>query len=84
MRESQMPLDSDRIELLAKRFLGIVRSNYQQGPEGRDRVLEALNALAIVVAFVMAGTGKDDAAQEFFNSALENQIDQILDQEQNG
>jgi hypothetical protein len=74
-----MPLDDERIELLARRFLDIVRSNYVQGPTGRDRVFEALNALAIAVAFVMAGTDGDDAAQEFFNTALENQIETILD-----
>jgi hypothetical protein len=77
-----MTLDNERVELMARRFMGIVRSNYQQGPQARDRVLEALNALAITVAFVLAGTDKDDAAQDFFNTALENQIDEILDQEQ--
>lgn len=75
-----MSLDRKRIEFLTNRFMGIVRSNYQQGPTHHDRVLESLNALAITVAFVLAGT-RDHAAQEFFNSALEKQIDQILDQD---
>jgi hypothetical protein len=70
------PLDNDRVEFLAKRFMGIVRSHYLEGPTGRDRVLEVLNALACTVAFVLAGD--DDSAQEFFNEALENQIDEIL------
>ena len=69
-------LADDRVEFLAIRFMGIVRSHYLQAPPGRDRVLEVLNALAVTVAFVLAGTGDD--AQEFFNDALENQIDEIL------
>jgi hypothetical protein len=71
-------LDNDRVEFLAKRFMGIVRSHYLEGPTGRDRVLEVLNALAVTVAFVLAGAGGDDSAQEFFNEALENQIEEIL------
>jgi hypothetical protein len=69
-------LDDDRVEFLAKRFMGIVRSHYLQGPTSRDRVLEVLNALAVTVAFVLAGSGGD--AQEFFNDALENQSEEIL------
>lgn len=75
-----MTLDNDRVEFLTKRFMGIVRSHYLEGPTGRDRVLEVLNSLACTVAFVLAGTDRSgmNPAQEFFNAALENQIDEIL------
>ena len=47
------------------------------GPNVRERVLEALNALAIAVAYVVASVPSDDQveAYDFFASALEQNLE---------
>jgi hypothetical protein len=62
-------LDRDRIERLTGQILVAIRENYIQGPVSRDRVYEALNAVAFSAAWVIRGAG-DPAALEFFNKAL--------------
>lgn len=64
-------LDRDRIEKLAQEILLPIRANYLAGPQDRDRVYEALNALAFALALVIAGTGDETGeAKEFFEKAL--------------
>ena len=64
-------LDHARIERLARDILLPIRANYLAGPTSRDRVFEALNALAFVTAIVIAGTGDQTGeALEFFNKAF--------------
>jgi hypothetical protein len=69
-------LDHNRIEALACDLLEHIRANYQAGPISRDRVYEALNALAFCVATVVQGSeGKANGeAHDFFNRALNMQI----------
>ena len=62
-------LDRDRIERLTGQILVAVRENYVQGPLCRDRVYEALNALAFSAAWVIRGC-HDPEALEFFSKAL--------------
>ncbi len=62
-------LDQDRIERLAGEILMAIRKNYVQGPISRDRVYEALNALAFSAAWIIRGAG-DPEALEFFSKAL--------------
>jgi hypothetical protein len=66
-----------RVRELTDPMFKIIRDHYLGGPTSRERVLEVLNALAICSAYVIAGA-EDDKAQEFFNEALEKQIDLIL------
>lgn len=62
-------LDRDRIERLTGKILLAVRENYIQGPISRDRVYEALNALAFSAAWVVRGA-HDPEALEFFSNAF--------------
>jgi hypothetical protein len=67
-------LDRDRIERLMGDILLPIRANYLRGPISRDRVYEALNALAAVTAITLAGT-KDEDAYDFFATALNNHME---------
>jgi hypothetical protein len=46
-----------------------IRDNYIKGPNSRDRVYEALNALAFCAAHIIRGAG-DPEALAFFTKAL--------------
>jgi hypothetical protein len=66
-------LDRERIENLLLAIMLEIKSNYEVGPISRDRVFEALNALAAAAALVIQGC--DDAeAREFFEKAFEQQL----------
>lgn len=65
-------LDEDRIGKLAIDILLPIRANYLAGPRSRDRVFEALNALAFAAANVLAGTSDPTGEPKvFFLNALE-------------
>jgi hypothetical protein len=66
-------LDRDRIERLATAILLPIRENYILGPVSRDRVYEALNALACSAGWVIRGTN-DPEALEFFSQALNRNL----------
>jgi hypothetical protein len=71
-------LDEERITKLAEKILISVRDNYVPGPISRDRVFEALNALACVTAVVLSGTGDETGeAEEFFQKALRQNATQV-------
>jgi hypothetical protein len=71
MNPPDQGLDRERIEKLAYQILLPIRANYLAGPTSRDRVFEALNAMAFVTAVVIAGTEDDSGeALEFFNNAF--------------
>lgn len=72
--DPQTALDEERIWKLAKRILFALRTNYLAGPVSRDRVYEALNALAFATATVLAGAS-DSQAQEFFSEALAKNLE---------
>jgi hypothetical protein len=62
-------LDEERIEELARQMLILIRANYVKGPISRDRVYEALNALAFCTAVTIGGSDRHDAL-EWFSNAL--------------
>jgi hypothetical protein len=69
MSEPEKGLDEERIEALVATLLMAIRENYLRGPVSRDRVYEALNALAFTVAVTVRGADKDEAL-EWFSKAL--------------
>jgi hypothetical protein len=67
---SAKPLeDAERVKKLAMEILLPIRENYRRGPTSRDRVYEALNALAFALAQTLEGAD-DPHAKEFFDAAL--------------
>jgi hypothetical protein len=74
--EIKSGLDRDRIEELSVEVMRPIQRNYRIGPISRDRVYEALNALAFAVATVVQGAeGKANGeARDFFNRALNMQM----------
>ena len=62
-------LDQERIEELARQMLILIRQNYIKGPVSRDRVYEALNALAFCTAVTVRGADRDEALK-WFSDAL--------------
>lgn len=71
-------LDQKRIEDLSVALLREIRANYRLGPVSRDRVYEALNALAFATATVLQGarsTNLDvDELYNFWQRALQMQL----------
>lgn len=68
-----MKLDQDRVQELIKALLEPIRGDMEEGPVGRERIFEALNALAVATACVLNATGEDsvdEIAGEFFREAL--------------
>jgi hypothetical protein len=62
-------MDEERTHKLAENLLVLLQEHYKAGPISRDRVFEALNALALAVAVTLQGT--DQRAVKFFMEALE-------------
>jgi hypothetical protein len=68
-------LDRERVENLMASILLPIRDNYVQGPTSRDRVFEALNALAASAALVIHGSeGPGGEAEAFFQKALQQHL----------
>lgn len=72
------PLDEKSVSDLAQAIIGCLRDHYETRMRALDGpnyciTLETLNALAISVAVLLAGTGWDPDAVAFFDNALETQ-----------
>lgn len=71
MSEPAQAFDNRRVDKLSGTILAAIRENYELGPLGRERAMEALNALASSAAVVISGCGgNQEAALEFFGRAL--------------
>jgi hypothetical protein len=60
-----MSIDEGRADELTVAILGILKKHYVRGPSGRERVLEAVIALATATGVTLAGSG-EEAVQVFF------------------
>jgi hypothetical protein len=69
------PLDQARVERITFAILAAVKENYLLGPTpSRDRVLEALNALAGSAATIIAGCEDGEEAIAFFSQAFNQNL----------
>lgn len=71
-------LDEEKVERISVEIMEIIRANFKAGPSDRMRVYENLNALAIAVGTIIAGTGSDPIALEFFLAAMGKQIHEAI------
>lgn len=71
---SAAPLDEARIVPLASAIMRLVRDHMAVETLSHPVTLEALNALAVNVGILLAGTGNDARAREFFDSAVAHQL----------
>jgi len=62
-----------RVEELAFEIGILVREHLRRGPHRRETVYEALNALAIHAATILAGADQDTEAMQFFINSLNEQ-----------
>lgn len=69
-------MDEERVRKLVGALLLPIRANYVHGPLHPDRVLEALNALAIAAAVTTAGA--DEEALKFFLDAFTGQLNSTM------
>lgn len=77
---SPQPLDRDAVEKLATTLIRSVRDHYLERPTSKATAQEAINAIAIALAFIIAGAracGGEAEARELFELALEIQLDDI-------
>lgn len=63
-------LNRERVKALAAKLSQSLVEHLNSAPTGNGNVYEALNAFAMVSAFVLAGTGNDSDAWKFFDKAL--------------
>jgi len=69
-------LDRNRISQLIERILEPIRGNRDGSGKEKERLLEALNALGFVTARVLMDCdGPSGNAREFFNSALQMNLE---------
>lgn len=76
-----LDLDPDRVEAMVAVIVQAAHHNYAQGPISRDRVYEALNAIAIATAITLHGVGDRDARREanaWFQKALTSNIADLM------
>lgn len=72
----QIELEAEAVRAVAEDLLHAVRAHYSRRPVAASTVLEILNALAVVSAKVIQGTGNNECAVQFFIDALNQQIGQ--------
>lgn len=71
---NEIQLDHERVKELILATGQPIAAHLRQAPHDRIQIYEVLNALAIQVALVLAGTGPDDAAVHFFMQTLQDQV----------
>lgn len=74
-------LDHDRVKGIAIPMLTAIRDNHAVGPVHRDRLFEALNALAFAAATVIAGTGDRNGrkiTRAFLDAAVTKNVDDLV------
>jgi hypothetical protein len=81
-------LDQDRTQELVRKIIVPVREHFAREPHTREKVFEALNALAISSAWVLAGIAQPDPAaaeremarvRGWFNHAIDDNVDEIIE-----
>lgn len=74
-------IDRARVEAMYERMMVIMRDNYLAGPTSRDRVFEALNALAVCAGITIAETGDWETRQqtrEYLDATITQQVIAIV------
>lgn len=71
-------LDETRVAVLAGVLGSAVRTHMTGQPFHPDKVFEALNAIAIITASVIAGANQDPKVIAFFRLALQEQLNAIV------
>jgi hypothetical protein len=81
-------LDEERTKALLQALLYPLRDHLMATPHERAKVFEALNALAIGAAWVLAGIGRPDPVEaekdmarvrRWFNQAIDENVDEIIE-----
>lgn len=71
-------LNESRVEALTLEMSAAVKAHLAAQPHHPDKVFEALNAAAIVVASLIAGANQDPKVIAFFRIALQQQLNAIV------
>lgn len=80
MTMSHPPVGPDAVAALVGELMVVVRAHYLRRALSRETAKEALNALAVTAAFIIAGArecGQEDEARSFFELAMDNQLDDM-------
>jgi len=73
------PLDTNAVQNLTADLMIVIKTHYMSRPTSRATAQEVLNALAIATAIIICGArecGDEEGAREFFDQALENQLEE--------
>jgi hypothetical protein len=74
-------MDAERIKPILRVTMEAIKANYAAGPHDRDRIFEALNALAMATAIIITGTDDRDGRIEtrlFFDRALNENVSEFV------
>jgi hypothetical protein len=77
-----MTMRPDVVRALSQGMLEQLNDHLREEPPNRDRVFEALNALAFAVAYVVVGTGEPVEAGAWFRGALDASIEEATEAQQ--
>jgi hypothetical protein len=77
-----LELDRSRVEKLAAKIGLALKVHYLDAVGGPDNVatFEALNALGMMAATIIAGTGNAPEAKQFFQTTVDQQVSATMDQ----
>lgn len=74
-------LDGERVNRMLTPVMTVIRNHLRQPPHTQQKIYEALNALAMATAAVIAGTEGTDAEinrlREFFAEAADGSIENM-------
>jgi hypothetical protein len=71
-------MDDERSNFIVSATLAAIKANYVKGPVSPDRVFEALRALAISTAYVLAGGDFDSVVTDFFTNTFAEECKKIM------
>ena len=68
-------IDRARVEALSAALWQSIARHYRDGPPSQERVFEALNAIAFVVAPIVIGAGSNrDEVSRWLHSAIDQNV----------
>jgi hypothetical protein len=76
-------VDPEKAQELASKLMHLIKEHYLEGPMGKERVLEVLNALALCLAITVHATDDEDFTTAVFSAAFNTNLNLYKQQKPN-